>query len=66
VRQAQFAAFDPEPDEEAGEPAAGEGDEGEDDDDEDSLEDFPVDELSDVALLEAVSLALAALRLSVR
>jgi hypothetical protein len=70
TRQAQFAAFDPEPVEDD-EPAEGEdeGDEGDEDDDEDSVdppEDLPGDELSDVPLLEALSLALAALRLSVR
>jgi hypothetical protein len=74
TRQAQFAAFDPEPVEDD-EPADGEdeGDDGDEDDDEeddedsvDPPEDLPGDELSDVPLLEALSLALAALRLSVR
>jgi hypothetical protein len=72
VRQGQFAAFDPEPLEEDDEPVDGDeeddddDDEGAEDDDEDSLEDFPDKGLSAVALVEALSLALAAFRLSVR
>jgi hypothetical protein len=66
VRQGQFAAFDPEPLEEDDEPVDGEGADDDGDEDEDSLEDFPDEELSDGALVEALSLALAAFRLSVR
>jgi hypothetical protein len=66
--QGQFAAFDPDP-------VDGADDEGEEEDDgagedeEDSVdppEDVLGDELPDVPLLDAVSLALAAFRLSVR
>ena len=67
-RQGQFAAFDPEP-------VDGADDEGVDgaaedaEDEEDSVDPpvaLPGDELPDVPLLEALSLALAAFRLSVR
>jgi len=66
--EGQLAAFDPEPVEEADE-LVEEVDDEEDDDEDDSVdppEDLPDDELLDVPLVEAVSLALAAFRLSVR
>jgi hypothetical protein len=72
MRQGQFAAFDPEPVEEDEEPVDGEDDEGDDDDEVDGADsgDPPEGllgaELPDDPLLEALSLALAALRLSVR
>jgi hypothetical protein len=68
TRQGQFAAFDPEPAEDDDEPPDGEdeGDDGDDgDEDEDSV-DLPGDVLPDVPVLAALSLALAAFRLSVR
>ena len=64
-RQGQFAAFDPEPVDGADDG----GDDGAGDDEEDAVDppvDLPGDELRDVPLLEAVSLAVAAFRLSVR
>lgn len=67
--EGQLAAFDPEPVEEADELAEEVDDEEDDDEEEDSVdppEDLPDDELLDVPLVEAVSLALAAFRLSVR
>jgi hypothetical protein len=75
VRQGQFAAFDPEPLEEDDEPVDGE--EGEDDEDEeddeeegdeddDSVEVLLGVEPPEVPVLDALSLALAAFRLSVR
>jgi hypothetical protein len=69
--QGQFAAFDPEPVEDDDEPADGEdeGDDGDEDEDDDSVdppEDLPGDEVPADPLLEALSLALAAFRLSVR
>jgi hypothetical protein len=69
VRQGQFAAFDPEPLEDDDEPVDDAEEEDEDDEDEDEDESAAglLDaELSPVDLLEAVSLAVAALRLSVR
>jgi hypothetical protein len=63
--QGQFAALDPEPVE--GLDGDGDEDAGEEDDDEDdSVEDLAAGELSDFPLLGALSLALAAFRLSVR
>ena len=72
LRQGQFAAFDPEPVEEDDEPVDCEDEEGDDDDEVDG--DDSVDppegllgaEPPEEPLLEALSLALAALRLSVR
>ena len=74
VRQGQFAAFDPEPLEEDDEPVDGEEeeddedeeDEEEGDEDDDSVEVLLGVELLEVPLLDALSLALAAFRLSVR
>jgi hypothetical protein len=72
VRQGQFAAFDPEPVEEDEEPVDGEDDEGDDDEEVDGADSVEPPEgllgaeLPDEPLLEALSLALAALRLSVR
>lgn len=65
VRQGQFAAFDPEPPEGDDEPAAGE-EEGDDDEDDDSVAVLLGVEPAEVPLLDALSPALAALRLSVR
>lgn len=77
VSDAQFAAFDPEPvedDEPEDDGPVDDGDEEEDDDDDDVDGADSVDppegllgaELPEEPLLEALSLALAALRLSVR
>ena len=68
VRQGQFAAFDPEPLEEDDELVDGEEEEDDDDEeeDEDSVEDLLGVEPLDDPLLEALSLAVAAFRLSVR
>jgi hypothetical protein len=65
VRQGQFAAFDPEPLEEDDEPVDDVEEEGDDDED-DSAAGLLDAGLSAVDLLEALSLAVAALRLSVR
>jgi hypothetical protein len=68
VRQGQFAAFDPEPLEDDDEPVVDADDEEEEEEDgEDESAAGLLDvELSAVDLLDAVSLAVAALRLSVR
>lgn len=74
MRQGQFAAFDPEPVDEDEEPVDGEDDEGDGDDEVEVEGADSVDppevllgaELPDDPLLEALSLALAAFRLSVR
>jgi hypothetical protein len=74
VRQGQFAAFDPEPLEEDDEPVDGEEeeddedeeDEEEGDEDDDSVEVLLGVEPPEVPVLDALSLALAAFRLSVR
>lgn len=64
LRQGQFAAFDPEPLELEDDDVEGAGEE--DDDDDDSEAGLLDDDPSPLGLLEAVSLALDALRLSVR
>jgi hypothetical protein len=69
VVQGQFAAFDPEPLEEDDELVDGDEEEEDDDEveeDEDSVEDLLGVEPLDDPLLEALSLAVAAFRLSVR
>ena len=64
LRQGQFAAFDPEPPDVDDDVEGVDEEEDEDDDDSEAglLDDAP----SPLGLLDAVSLALAALRLSVR